>query len=105
MSYRIGYCPQCNAQIMVKGADGRWSARKPNFAQTYLVYENGIRIKTTICKDCLPKIDYQKISDSLHGKNSQAFTKKNLDIVYNKMCDKSLPISHLTKSHRDSEVG
>lgn len=79
--YRIGYCPQCGAQIMVRDAAGRWSSYKPNYQQIDLMFGDGLKMRSTICSDCMSNPDYAKLKEAVLAEGSQACNKKIRDRI------------------------
>ena len=81
MYYKVGHCPQCGIQVMVQDTNGRWNSFKSNYRQADLYFEDGHRVRTVICEDCLENPDFQKIMDSLLHKDSQAGSDKVKDDI------------------------
>lgn len=81
MSYRIGFCPQCGAQIQVQDISGNWSSFKPNYRQAELIFSNGHKARTIICKDCMLNQDIKKIFDAIVADDSQATNREALDYL------------------------
>ena len=71
-SYKVGYCPQCGSQIMVKDTLGKWVTFKSNFRQIYLTMSNGMKVKSTICSDCYSNPDLEKIMSAITNIDSEA---------------------------------
>lgn len=99
MAYKIGYCPQCKAQIMVRDAAGRWNSQKTNYSQIDLVFEDGLKVRTAICKDCAANPDYEKLFEEIVASGSQAGTKKTRDKIKFKKdeSERGFPVSHELK--------
>ncbi len=72
--YKIGFCPQCDTQIMVADCKGRWNTIKPNYRQIDLTFDDGHRVRTIICKDCLEHPDYDKLLEAITCEESEACT-------------------------------
>ncbi len=66
---RLGYCPQCEDQIMVQDVDGKWNSRKKNFGQAY-VHFNNFKIKTFLCTKCQKDPDAIKIMSEVIKDNN-----------------------------------
>ena len=81
MNYRMGYCPQCDAQVMVQDVMGQWNTFKPNYRQANLLYSNGHKVRTIICKTCLATPDLKKINDAIVADDSQASSKDVLKYI------------------------
>lgn len=80
--YRVGYCPVCGTQIKVQDENGRFVSIKPNFREIDMGFEDGGRIRTMICSDCLSAgPDYQEIMTALTGNDSEAFSESTKEKV------------------------
>ena len=79
--YKAGQCPLCDTQIQVRGFDGRWNSNKTNYAQADLVFEDGHRCRTMICKDCLKAPDIQKLFEIIVHPNSEASSRATLEAL------------------------
>lgn len=79
--YKIGHCPQCQAQIAVQDPNGKWSSKKKNWAQMDMTFSDGHKVRTTICKTCLLAPDYQKIMDAIFAPDSQACSEKTKEFL------------------------
>lgn len=84
--YRIGFCPQCGIQIMVKDTDGAWRTRKKNFAQIDISFDDGHRVRTTICKVCSDKPNYEKLLESILHPKSQACGPRTKERLAHRIC-------------------
>jgi hypothetical protein len=78
MAYRVGFCPQCDEQVMVQDTNGLWNSFKPSYRQAYLVFEDGHRLKTVLCVTCLYQPDTQKIFEALTDPESMASTPEGI---------------------------
>lgn len=104
MAYKIGYCPQCDGQIMVQDTNGRWNSFKPTFRQAYLLFDDGFRVKTTICSTCIENPDYQKLMDSIVSADSEACdekTKNEIKFVKRKISPSAQEIEINGKKFRE----
>lgn len=82
MSYRVGFCPQCQTQIMVQDSNGNWNSRKPTFRQAYISWGDSLsRVKTAICVNCLKNPNLDTIIDSITHTESQAPSKQIIDYI------------------------
>lgn len=90
MPYRVGYCPTCDTQVMVRDTIGKWTTRKPNFREIDLYFEDGARIRSIICSECFGAPDYEKLMGAMTHVESNAFP-ENIKPVIKKM---GLPLSH-----------
>lgn len=79
--YKVGFCPQCGEQIQVQDCSGRWSTMKPNFRQAELYFENGHRVRTIICSECLKVPDLKALFDSITHPGSTAASRDVLDTL------------------------
>ncbi len=70
--YKVGYCCQCQAQIMVQDSDGKWNTFKPNWRQANLEFDDGHQVSVPLCAGCLENIDFAKIMEALTHQDSQA---------------------------------
>ena len=82
MPYMVGFCPCCEAQIMVKDAMGRWCSYKPNYRQADIFFKNGAPVRTIICSDCLENNpNLTELVNSITNVGSQATTEKGKEII------------------------
>lgn len=88
LPYRVGYCSQCEAEVMIKGTNGRIQTIKPKYEQTYLVIPGFARVKVVVCKTCMKNLDAQKIMSRLVAPGSQAFKD---DRLRQQILDKPVP--------------
>lgn len=89
-SYRIGFCPLCSTQIMVKDPNGRWNSFKPNYRQVDLVFEDGHRMRSPLCDECFGKEpDFEKLMGSITCKKSEAGSENKKE----KLKLRGLPVS------------
>lgn len=65
MAYKVGFCPCCDCQIMVRDSDGRWNSFKTCFRQANLIFEDGHKVRTIICSDCLGSPDLEGIMNAI----------------------------------------
>jgi len=79
--YRVGFCPQCQAQICVQDTNGKWATKKKNFAQMDMTFSDGHRVRTIICKSCLSHPDYEKIMAAIFHDESQACGAKTKEFL------------------------
>lgn len=77
--YKVGFCPLCGEQIQVQDCMGRWVGVKSNFRQADLIWPNGHRCRTIICKSCLPTADVKALFDIIVAPNSYASSREVLD--------------------------
>jgi len=75
--YRLGYCPQCQAQVMVKNTTGIFDSYRKNYKQADLIFADGHHLRTIICEDCLKTPDFQALIDSILHPNSEGFKTSN----------------------------
>lgn len=75
MTYRIGYCPSCDAQIMVQDTNGSWNTWKANYANILLQFPDGHLMRMAICKTCAIAPDVAKIMAAVTGDESNAAEK------------------------------
>lgn len=69
MAFRMGHCPQCDAQILVQDTNGVWNSRMPNWRQADLVFEN-TKVRIPICVNCFGNPDFEKILTAIVGEGS-----------------------------------
>lgn len=74
--YRIGYCPQCELQIMVQDTDGKWRPKPAVYANVDLKFEDGHRVRSAICRKCAESPDYGKLMAAIFHQDSQACNEK-----------------------------
>lgn len=81
--YRVGFCPSCDEQIMVRNTDGRWNSFKSIYAQAHLVFGGGIKVRTIICKNCLgnSNIDLVQLKNAIVDDSSEATTAKMKEYI------------------------
>jgi len=72
LPYRLGYCPQCDTQIMVQDVDGKWNSFKPNFRQADMFFPDGHRVRTIICSECLKNPDFEALMTAILHEDSEA---------------------------------
>lgn len=75
--YRLGYCPQCQAQVMVKNTKGIFDSYRKNYKQADLVFSDGHHVRTIICENCFENPDYQALIDSILHEKSEGFKSSN----------------------------
>lgn len=92
--YKIGYCCQCEAQIMVRDAGGKWSSFKANFKQIDVAFPCGHKMRVPLCATCADKPDYQKIIDAVTGEDSKAGTTETISMLKSR----GTPVSHEIKA-------
>lgn len=98
--YKIGFCPQCGTQIQVKDPTGRWTSFKSNHSQVDLVFDDGLKMRSAICKECAKAPDYCKLTAAVLAEGSQACNAKTRDRIKFKK-DKTLRgdvVSHEVKA-------
>lgn len=115
--YKIGHCPQCQAQIAVQDANGKWATKKKNWAQMDMTFSDGHRVRTTICKTCLQAPNYETLMGAIFHSDSQACSEKTKEflkkktqpvettnektglkeIIFQKL-DRGLPVAHRAKN-------
>lgn len=78
--YRVGFCPVCDKQIMVSDQFGRYVTLKTNYRQVDLVFEDGHRCRSIICKDCL-NVEPNKLLEIITAQDSLASSRENLDAL------------------------
>lgn len=74
--YKIGYCPQCGTQVMVRDVGNRWSSYKPKWRQVDMIFDDGHKCRTVICSDCLKNPDFKKLMEAILHDESQACSEK-----------------------------
>lgn len=79
--HRMGYCPQCQAQIMVKDTKGHWTTYKSNFRFGDLIFSNDHILRTTICEGCLKNPDFTVLIDSILHEKSEALKHRSPNIA------------------------
>ena len=70
--YRIGHCPQCDDQIMVRSAGGQWNSMKPNYRQVDCVFADGHRMRVPLCAACMAAPDFSTILAAVTCAESEA---------------------------------
>lgn len=76
MSYRLGHCPQCGAQIVIQDTNRRWNSFKKNYRLADLIFDDGHRCRTAICNSCLENPNFEKLIQSITCETSQACNEK-----------------------------
>lgn len=90
MYYRLGHCPLCGIQIMVRNPRGRWATFKPNFRQVDLNFDDGHRVRTILCADCFDKPpEFEKLMEAIICKKSEATREKGKERIKNRGLPKS----------------
>lgn len=74
MFYRIGFCPQCNEQIIAQDTNGQWSGYSPLHRQADLVFEDNTRMRTLLCANCITQPNLEIILNAILHPDSQAAT-------------------------------
>lgn len=96
--YKIGKCPQCNEKILVRDAAGRWSTMKPNYAQIDLIFQDGLKVRSAICKECAKSPDYAALMDAIFHQDSKACNSDKMDrikyIDRENNIERGAPVSH-----------
>ena len=72
MAYKIGFCPQCDEQIIVQDTKGQWNGFTPLHRQADLVFEDNTRVRTLICANCLKNPNFEKLVSEILAPDSQA---------------------------------
>lgn len=72
MSYRIGFCPQCDCQIMIRDSKGNLNGFKQNFRQADITFSVGTKVRTIICEQCLAQPDFEKLIAAIVCPKSEA---------------------------------
>lgn len=80
-AYKVGYCPQCQTQIMVRDVSGHYTAQKGNYRQIELVFEDKHRVRTPICMKCLDDVNMTTLLEAILDENSQASTSSVLSSI------------------------
>jgi len=75
--YRLGYCPQCQAQVMVRNTSGIFDSYRKNFMQANLIFPNGHHLRTIICENCFKAPSYQGLMESILHVKSEGFKTSN----------------------------
>lgn len=79
--YRLGYCPQCQAQVMVRNTSGIFDSYRANCLFAHLLFcideEEQEAVKTIICDQCFQAPNYQVLVDAITHLKSEAFAHKN----------------------------
>lgn len=75
--YRLGYCPQCQAQVMVRNTSGIFDSYRKNFMQADLVFADGHHLRTVICENCFKNPNFQGLIDSILHEKSEGFKTSN----------------------------
>lgn len=57
---------------------------KPNFRQADLIWPDGHRCRSIICKNCLPNVVVKELYDIIIAPNSEASNRKTLDALKNR---------------------
>lgn len=84
MAYRVGYCPQCGDQILVRDTDRKWNSIKKNYRKADIHMGDGTRISIPICSRCLAAPDLNVLMASLVAEGSVAGNKKTMDLLKTK---------------------
>lgn len=82
MAYRLGFCPQCNQQIMGTDLQGKFCSRFPNFREADMVFEDGYRVRTIICEGCLNDFHPEKMTSSILEEGSQLSEEQRRALTY-----------------------
>lgn len=75
--YRLGYCPQCQAQVMVRNTKNIFDSYRKNFKQADLIFADGHHLRTVICEGCLKAPNFQGLIDSILHPKSEGFKTKS----------------------------
>lgn len=90
MAYKVGYCPQCDTQIMVRDTKGRYNSFMPNWRQVDLFFEDGHRVRTAICDKCIADPDYDVLIAAITHAESTACRSDVKEVL----TARGSPISH-----------
>lgn len=81
MAYKIGLCPCCDDQIMIKDTQGKYTAYKPNFRQADIFFESGTRMRTIICEDCLAEDSLSDVMEAIMHPDSEACNSRTIELI------------------------
>lgn len=73
--YKIGHCPSCGTNIMVRDTNRQWTSMKPNFRQVDLKFADGPPVRTIMCSNCYENgFNKSDLLATITHENSQACT-------------------------------
>jgi len=75
--YRLGYCPQCQAQVMVRNTSGVFDSYRKNYMEADLVFADGHHLRTIICEGCFKAPNFQGLISSILHEKSEGFKTSN----------------------------
>ncbi len=84
MAYKLGFCAQCDKQILVKNSSGRVASVLPIYRQVDVVFDDGHRMRAPVCKDCAMNPDFKKIIENVTADGSEAFGNRTRDKILEK---------------------
>lgn len=110
--FKVGFCAQCNGQIMVTGTNGQLSHMRRNYKMADLEFDDGHRIRVGLCDNCLSNINYQEVIDALTHQNAQVSQTvkdqitQRIDPESLEIIDRGLPVKHreVILQHKIREV-
>lgn len=76
-AYRVGFCPQCQAQIMVRDTHGMFTTFKGNYRQVHLTFDDGHKIRVPICSKCIENVDADLLMKAITHDDTQATRSKS----------------------------
>lgn len=80
--YRMGYCPQCQAQVMVTNTKGQFDSYRKNFLMADLIFgEDEHALRTVICETCFKSPDFTELMNSILHEKSEAYKNKSEKIA------------------------
>lgn len=97
MAGKVGYCTQCDKQLMVADTNGKLNSVKPDCCQADLTMKNGARIRVLICKSCSDSPDLNKIFTTVvHPSSGLINGEKAMNYIHEK-CGEPVGLTNVNR--------
>lgn len=106
-AYKIGFCPQCQCQIMVRDVHGHFTTMKTNYRQIDISLDDGHIVRVPVCSGCVSSANVSKIMQALTHNDSQASKSENVKqrLKFKKIISKENGIVKTQIVPRDAATG
>jgi hypothetical protein len=78
---------------MTKDTNGKWNGRKYNFRQVDLTWQDGFKIRSTVCSACLESLDVSALMDSITAQGTEACSQEKAEMIKSKGIPSSVVLS------------
>lgn len=76
--YAKGFCPCCSTPILLKDELRRYVTKKPNFREIFITLENGSKVCSAICSDCIKNVNLNDLIEAITMDGSEALNNRKL---------------------------